>query len=236
MAKLEPEVPVVVLNFFAPEDLVENLRKLGSILDREKEAEEFIAFYQEIENQIKGRVAGLSEEEKPRVFLKASGWTPEQLCTFTDKANMARDQIALPGGINIAADLPGLWVGDVDPEWLITQNPHNVIVPMNPGFFPGSFGYEIDDKTVAKATREQIMNMDVFAGSDAVKEERVYLYDSELMMTPRLVAGMAYLAKWFHPELFSDLDPQAIHQEYLTRFMRIDFDLSKHGVFVYPEP
>jgi iron complex transport system substrate-binding protein len=44
------------------------------------------------------------------------------------------------------------------------------------------------------------------------------------------------MAEWFHPTLFSDLDPQAIHQQYLTDFMRIDYDLSEHGVFAYPEP
>jgi iron complex transport system substrate-binding protein len=43
------------------------------------------------------------------------------------------------------------------------------------------------------------------------------------------------MAKWFHPDLFKDLDPQSIHQEYLTRFQGLDYDLSKQGVFVYPE-
>jgi iron complex transport system substrate-binding protein len=44
------------------------------------------------------------------------------------------------------------------------------------------------------------------------------------------------MAKWFHPELFGDLDPKAIHQQYLTDFMGIDYDLNEHGVFAYPEP
>jgi len=47
---------------------------------------------------------------------------------------------------------------------------------------------------------------------------------------------MAYWAKGLHPELCSDLDPQAIHQEYLTDFLGIDYDLEEHGVFVYSEP
>ena len=54
--------------------------------------------------------------------------------------------------------------------------------------------------------------------------------------TPRFVVAMAYWAKWLHPELFEDLDPKAIHQQYLTDFMRIDYDLDEHGVFAYPEP
>jgi iron complex transport system substrate-binding protein len=41
-------------------------------------------------------------------------------------------------------------------------------------------------------------------------------------------------AKLLHPELFEDLDPEAVHKEYLNRFQRIDYDLDDHGVFVYP--
>jgi iron complex transport system substrate-binding protein len=80
------------------------------------------------------------------------------------------------------------------------------------------------------------MNRDVFVGSDAVLDDRVYLYYYELINTPRFVVGAAYWAKWFHPELFSELDPQDIHQEYLTDFLGIDYDLDEQGVFVYPEP
>lgn len=43
------------------------------------------------------------------------------------------------------------------------------------------------------------------------------------------------MAKWFHPDLFKDLDPQEIHEEYLTKFQGLNYDLDKQDVFVYPE-
>ena len=46
--------------------------------------------------------------------------------------------------------------------------------------------------------------------------------------------GIAYMTKWFYPDLFEDLDPKVIHQEYLTEFQHLDYDLDEHGVFVYP--
>jgi iron complex transport system substrate-binding protein len=49
------------------------------------------------------------------------------------------------------------------------------------------------------------------------------------------IVGYVYFAKWFPPDLFHDLDPQAIHQEDISKLIRIDVDLSKRGVFVYPE-
>lgn len=45
---------------------------------------------------------------------------------------------------------------------------------------------------------------------------------------------IAYWAKWFHPDLFEDLDPEAIHKEYLDRFQRIDYNIDEGGGFVYP--
>jgi len=47
--------------------------------------------------------------------------------------------------------------------------------------------------------------------------------------------GTIYMAKWFHPDLFSDLDAKAIHQEYMNRFMGPEYDLNEHGIFVFPE-
>ena len=53
-------------------------------------------------------------------------------------------------------------------------------------------------------------------------------------MSAGFFLGVGYMAKLLHPDLFVDFDPQAIHQEYLDRFQRIDYDLDEHGIFVYP--
>ncbi len=238
VATLEPEIPVVALNFFEPRATVENTRKLRYILNTKEEGEEFIIWYEGVINSITEKTAGLTDEEKPRVFLKIPGWGPDELTTFTDEMPTAKDQMEIAGGINIAADWPSMdgWVPEVDPEAVIDANPDAIVASIRPSYYPGSFGYEVDDTSVAMALRDEYMSMDAFTTTTAVEEGRVYLYHSDLLVTPRFVIGVAYWAKWFHPELFSDLDPQDIHQEYLTDFLGIDYDLSEHGVFAYPEP
>jgi iron complex transport system substrate-binding protein len=234
---LEPEIPAVALNFFEPQTMVENTRKLRYILNTEEKGEEFIAWYEGVVNDIAEETAGLSEDEKPRVFMKVPGWTLEQITTFNDEMPLARYLFEIAGAINIAADLPGPGiVMEVDPEWLTEQNPEIVTAQIWEGYNPGALGYEVDDDSVAEATREEIMAMDVFAGGKAVEKGKVYLFESEFGNTPRIIVCIAYWAKWFHPELFRDLDPQAIHQQYLTDFLGIDYDLEEHGVFAYPEP
>ncbi|MHC1635004.1 MAG: ABC transporter substrate-binding protein, partial [Candidatus Methanospirareceae archaeon] len=67
----------------------------------------------------------------------------------------------------------------------------------------------------------------------AVINNRVHIIDNDFF-GPSYVYGLAYIAKCHYPEIFSDFDPQAIHQEYINKFCGIDFDVSKQGAFVYP--
>jgi hypothetical protein len=53
--------------------------------------------------------------------------------------------------------------------------------------------------------------------------ERILMEESKIEM---MIQG--------HEMWLEDLDPQAIHQEYLTRFQGLDYDLGEQGVFVYP--
>jgi iron complex transport system substrate-binding protein len=91
-----------------------------------------------------------------------------------------------------------------------------------------------DDNASLRAFHESILNRPELATVRAVQNRRVYVINSELPVTS--VIGFAYFAKWLYLDRFTDLDPQAIHQEYLDRFMRIDYDLDERGTFAYPKP
>jgi len=239
---LEPEIPVVCLNFEDPTTTVENLRKQRYVLNTEEKGEEYIAFYEGVVNDITEKTAGLSEEEKPRMFYWMFNFDyKEQYMTFAGDYASVQSQFDIVGAKNIAENLTG-WYPYVSDEWLLDQSQDpgiDVIVgDASSLMIQGIFGYEIDGTTVAQETRDWVRDADenpVLADSDAVKDGRVYLYQGEVVSSPRFVVSLPYMAKWLHPELFSDLDPQAIHQEYLTDFLGIDYDLDEHGVLFYPE-
>ena len=220
------DITVIRLGFYKPERMTENMRKLGYILNMKDNANEFINFYEGYQNTIKERVGKLSEDNKPRVYLEHhtaayrtynKGMGCHQLCT-------------LAGGINIAADLSG-YTPTVDREWVLEQNP-DMVVKMT---YKVGFGYDTDDPSEMKALRNEIMDRTGWEHIKAVKEGNVYAASGDVMYGPSNYIGAIYLAKWFHPELFKDLDPQAIHQEYIDRFCTgLDYDLDEHGVFVYP--
>lgn len=63
---------------------------------------------------------------------------------------------------------------------------------------------------------------------------KVYLIEADIAFAPVQPVALIYTAKWFHPTMFDDLDPQLIHQGYVDEFCGIDYDVAEHGVFIYP--
>ena len=230
--KLGPAgITIVRLEFNDPMTMSKELKKLGYILDTKNQAEEYCDWYEGCMDEIKGITEDLSEEEMPCVYVATSRRDiPDKAAGKGDH----KDQICtVAGGINIAGDLVG--TPDVDPEWVIVQNP-DIIVLAVPSMLPTdvSQGYDEDDPTEMKEFREEVMSRTGWENIAAVETENVYLLGWQTQLGPSAIVSVAYMAKWFHPDLFEDLDPQAIHQEYLTEFQGLDCDLDEHGVFVYP--
>ena len=205
----------------------DEVRKLGYIIDKEDEAEEFIDWHASILNSIKERVEKIPEENKPKVYFEYG----------TKKYNTGSESMARihsSGGKNIFPDVQ-VGVIPVNPEAVVARNPDIIVQGSGYG------GYELDagDTSKFEEKRDEIMSRYELQIVTAVREKQVYILSGYLMYGGpyagcRGFLSVAYMAKWFHPELFEDLDPQAIHQEYLNRFQGIDFDVSEHGVFVYP--
>ncbi len=233
--KLEGVVPVIAVKTYEPGDIIEqSLRNLGRLLDRKKEAEAFLEWSHEISDMLLAETGGLSDAEKTTLLFKTGWGDPNDLMTFTDElpAMVPRNKAA--GCINVAADLPsqGGWVPKLDPEWVATTEFEILVMNDAP---PGSNGSEVADYALLADHRQKVMELPVFAESKAVKDGRVYMFAPVFTESARYIVGFAYLAKWCHPELFTDMDPKALHQEYIDKFLRVDWDLNEQGVFVYPE-
>jgi iron complex transport system substrate-binding protein len=231
-AKLPDTIAVTCWDMGRLDVMQNNVMVLGYLLDKRDEAEQFCDFYQEyIDETIQERLSEISESDKQRVYLEHLG----DYVAFT-VGSSGHEICVAAGGINIATDLPDIPekpTVKVDQEWLIEENP-DVIVKMVYCGKSGLCGYGGDDPQEMKQLREELMNRSGWEGMTAVANDRVYLIDKDLFGSTANFVGATYLAKWFYPDLFEDLDPEAFHQEYLTEYQRLDYDLSEHGVFVYP--
>ena len=209
------DVGIRVVRFsFYGDTVLQDIIKLGYILDKKEAAEELSGYIDKYMEIIKSRTEGLTEDERPKVYVGSYSRGKY----YASGAGSTRDAMcSMAGGRNIAADLHYV----VDPEWVVEQNPEFIIL--------GGYG-SLDD---IKAKRDEFMNRPELAEVDAVKNGRVYAmrYDVNYV---RAFIGIMYQAKLFHPYLFEDLDPQAIHEEYLERFQGISLTYVEGGVFVYP--
>ena len=227
--KLPPTITVIRLDFFKPEELREGMETFGYLLGEESNANKYLEWHDKYVGVVEDKVSEIPEDEKPKVFLDKSnvdsiserktyseGTGIHQLCEFA-------------GGNNIAltAELVGPY-STIDTEEILEQD-SDVIVGLS-----RSGGYKTDDESGMEEEYKRIIELPGFGNITAVEDERVYLMDGSISFGSVYPVGLAYMAKWFYPEEFEDLDPQAIHQEYVDKFCGIDFDVTKHGVFVYP--
>ena len=223
-----PSITVVGFYFYRPVNFVDELTKVGYIFDKTDKAKHYIDdFHDKHIDFIKARTEGLSEEERPKVYVEA--WSKDY-STYCAKS-AAQKSIDICGGRNIFADIPKGGV-QIDPEAVVERNPDIIIKRI--GTADAGYEYDVGDTSKIEALWESIMNRPELANVEAVKSRRVYIIDTGLSYGLDYPIAHVYMAKWFHPELFEDFDPKAIHQEYLTEFYGLDYDLDEHGVFVYP--
>ncbi|KKG14676.1 iron ABC transporter substrate-binding protein [Methanosarcina sp. 2.H.T.1A.6] len=234
---LEPDIPVVFVDTLNPDSFCDTIKIIGMVTGNEEEAQEYIEFYSGIYDPIVAKTSQISQEDRFNVFYKAFSDTPEQIKTYGKDMPGGNEFFNAAGGKNIAGDLSFAY-GDVDKEWVLEQDIDAIVVMCWDQHYLDTFGYAVNDSELAfergKEIQEEIMRQDVFAHTDAVKNKKVYLLHNELLSTPRNIIAIAYMAKWFYPEEFPDLDPEALHQEYLDRFIKADYNLSNAGLFAYP--
>jgi len=90
------------------------------------------------------------------------------------------------------------------------------------------------NKISMKSYYDEIVNLRGVKYTTAFKNDQIHVIHHTIACGPASPVAVAYYAKLAHPDEMKDIDPKVIHQEYVDKFMRIDFDVKNHGAFVYP--
>ncbi len=216
-------IKVLGFDCFNPATYMKEVKKLGYIFGKEG-AEEFLDFYENYMNSIKSRTNNLSETNRPKVYVESSG--KGEYNSYGSESGY-HEKIWIAGGDNIFGDVSSAAI-EVDPEEVISRNPDLMLLTSTEG------GYNRSNFEGLKDARDNLLSRSELIDVKAVKDNEIYVMEERIIGGVRNFVGIGYLAKWLHPDLFEDLDPQAIHQEYLTRFQGLDYDLGEQGVFVFP--
>lgn len=219
---IQAGIPYVCVYGYKVEKLPGEIRTLGRIFNREARAGEYAGFIEKHWQTVKDRVQNLPPEKKPKVYWESS---------FAAYSTFARDTGADPlirwaGGINIAGEEPAA-NPKVSAEWVTQKNPDIIIKYVGRDLA----GWNVTDPEKIKQLREEIMYRPGFKETNAVKNGRVYLVSDTVTCAPQGAAGLYYLAGWFHPDTFRDVDPEAVHREMLKKF----YNEELRGIWAYPE-
>ena len=219
---LDPDITVIRIDLFKPESYADETNTLGYLLGRTEESIEFIQFYESWMSSISEKLDDIPQDEWPLVYFENR---KPYYCAGNGTGH--QQKVELAGGKNIFIDREGYF--DVDPEAVVERNPEVIIrTEANVN------GYSTHDENELRNVKEDIVSRPELSDVIAVKNDDVYVINNQIEGGVKHFIGIGYMAKWLHPEIFENLDPQAIHQEYLTRFQGKDYDLDEQGVFVYP--
>ena len=222
-------IPVVYVDFrHAPSRNTEpSLRLLGRLFGKSEVAEALIAFRAAEIARVTQRLAAAGPLARPLVMLdRIPGYTDECCLSFGNENFGA--MVAAAGGINLGSELLAGTFGTINPETIIVRDPNVVIVTggnweaLAPngawvGLGPGADLGKAQAKLAALAMRP------AFRSTKAVKAGHVHAIWHQFYTSPYQFVALQRIARWLHPELFADLDPEETLRQLHERFLPIAY-------------
>lgn len=222
-------IPIVYVDFREKpfEHTAKSMELIGQLYGKEERAAEFNAFFTEQMGKVQSVIAAQTDLKRPLVFVERAGGYSEDCCMSFGAENFGR-MIEEAGGTNMASPfIPGTF-GTVNAEQIVASDPEVVIVTGGnwEAYVPGGAWVGVApgaDVAAAKDKLAGLMQRPAFAGTKAVKGGRVHAIWHQFYNNPYSFVAVQQIAKWLHPELFADLDPEATLQELHARFLPVDY-------------
>ncbi|QCI69309.1 iron ABC transporter substrate-binding protein [Phreatobacter stygius] len=226
---LEAAGVVIVFIDFRSDPLVNtprSLELLGKVLGQEARAAEFLSAWRAALATVTERLA----REKPtltRVFVESRVGLGRGCCETMTRGMMGRF-VTAAGGVNVAdAILPGE-AGVVSLEWLIA-NPPDVYIgtAIGSGLRDEASWLALGAGVTEAAARTRLaasLARPGIADLPAIREGRAHAIWHHFYNSPFNVAAVQAFAKWLHPALFADLDPDGLLADFHSRFQPFPLD------------
>lgn len=216
--QLEPfGIPVIVLTAWDTLQHVENVTAVGQIFGVEGNAAGLNAFYTDYMDLLAERLEGV---EPRRVYLEEV----RDYVTVTPGSGW-HDMIEAGGGVNIFGDIdianePSSRGNEnsftIDPEEIIARSP-DVVVKLQPGSYESIPRERYAEGWAALTAREDIL------GTPAGENGEIHLVNYYHAGGSSKVIGALQIAKWLHPELFEDIEPEDAMREWIEAYQGLPY-------------
>ena len=195
-------IPVVMFyvgNYVTKGDEIkETFKMIGEILHQEKDAEDVIAYFGEVEADLKSRVPDIPEDDKPTVYIAGVAYNGAH---GTDGTDPTYYPFTVLDARNVAADVAEeaqTGYSQVSKEQILAWDPDIIF---------------IDLSTLGAAEGGAIVELQIdpsYQELSAVKSGQIYAVNPHTAMNVNhetTLANAYYIGSILYPEQFSDIDP-----------------------------
>ncbi|PWC11053.1 ABC transporter substrate-binding protein [Brenneria roseae subsp. americana] len=221
-------IPVVFIDFREKpfENAEKSIHIMGQLLGKPQRADDIIRFRQQQIDIVTERLKNY-QAPRPKVMIDRAGGYEDECCMSFGNENFGR-MVEVAGGENIAKNLiPGTF-GTLNPEQIISARPDVAIVSganwknYNTangwvGVGPGA------DQKVALQRLQKLMARPAFKTLPVATNGNAHAIWHQFYDSPYQFVAIQVMAKWLHPELFKDIDPDATFRTFHEKFLPLPY-------------
>ena len=211
---------------------IEGTLTLGFMIGKYDEAKAYADWADKWFGEINSKVATLSDDEVVKVLSPRGAYNDWNVIMNGPRGGKYETTV-LAGADNIitrnlTSSNTNITVTD---EWVKAQSDLDFIVPIVYGGLENSSRHVTSDPVYPeghdynnRSFYEEAVKY--WSGMTNAYGTQIHVIDNLVSQGTTYVIGAVYMAKWFYPELFADMNPDAIFQEFMDEFFEYDFDVA----------
>ncbi len=202
-------IPVLIERVTFSDELKTLVSDIGSILGADTKAAELNAWMDQYINLVTTRVSALSSSQMPTIYFE---WSSDDWKGINPLSGLG-GIITNAGGNNIVKSNSTSTSTTLSPEFVVEANPAFIIKQ--------SSSTSSNRTADLSLIRSNLMSRSMLSECTAIKTGKVYAVNFRILQGIEYPIGQLYFAKWLHPDLFADIDVNAIHLELFQRFFGV---------------
>lgn len=223
LPKERTNMDIVRISSWEDGKTIEGTLTLGFMICKNKEAQAYAEWADHWIDLIDERVSKLSEDDIVSILMPRGEYEDWNVTMNAPRGGKFETSI-LAGANNIivrnlTSDGTNVVVSD---EWVRAQTDLDYIVCIVYGGLDDSEKFGYTNHSFYEEAKKYWADMNAAYGTE------IHVLDNMVGQGTTYVIGAVYMAKWFYPELFKDMNPDEIFQGFLDEFFQYDFDVATY--------